>query len=81
MISLDGVTSLPGLSLTLAPAALGLSRFTGRSWRDRTAALLRTHGPGSLAYLEALLIAADRRASKLATIDPLLSMGTTGGTP
>ena len=80
-ISLDGVSSLPPLSLTLAPAALGLSPLTGRSWRDRTAALLRTHGPGSLAYFEALLIAADRRASKLTTIDPLLTADTTGGTP
>lgn len=80
-VSLDGVSSLPALSLTLAPAALGLSPITGRSWRDRTAALLRTHGPGALAYLEALLIAADRRASKLATVDPLLSTGTTGRTP
>jgi len=72
-ITLDGASSLPELSLTLAPAALGLSPRTGRSWRDRTAALLRAHGPGSLAYLEALLIAADRRASKLTTIDPLLT--------
>lgn len=75
-ISLDGVNSLPALPLTLAPAALGLSPSTGRSWRDRTAALLRAHGPGSLAYLEALLIAADRRASKLTTVDPLLITGT-----
>lgn len=80
-ISLDGVSSLPAFSLTLAPAVLGLSPLTGRSWRDRTAALLRIHGPGSLAYLEALLIAADRRASKFTTVDPLLATGTTGGTP
>jgi CRISPR-associated endonuclease/helicase Cas3 len=80
-ISLDGVSSLPALSLTLAPAALGLSPSTGRSWRDRTESLLRTHGPGALAYLEALLIAADRRASKLTTADPLLAEGMSGGTP
>ncbi|MFN0241506.1 MAG: CRISPR-associated endonuclease Cas3'' [Planctomycetota bacterium] len=78
-ISLDGVSALPALSLTLAPAALGLSPITGRSWRDRTAALLRTYGPGALAYLEALLIAADRRASKLTTADPLLTSATEGG--
>lgn len=71
-VSLDGVSSLPVLELTLAPAALGLSPVIGRSWRERTAALLRKHGPGSLAYLEAILIAADRRASKLTTQDPLL---------
>lgn len=80
-ISLDGVSSLPTLSLTLAPATLGLSSITGRSWRDRTAALLRGHGPGSLAYMEAILIAADRRASKRTTVDPLLTEVTTGGTP
>lgn len=72
-VSLDGVSSLPELSLTLAPATLGLSSITGRSWRDRTAALLRARGPGSLAYLEALLISADRRGSKLKTSDPLLA--------
>lgn len=77
-ISLDGVNSLPTLSLSLAPAGLGLSPITGRSWRDRTGALVRTHGLGSLAYLEAILIAADRRASKLMTVDPLLTTGTTG---
>lgn len=76
-ISLDGASSLPALSLTLAPAALGLSPITGRSWRDRTAALLRTHGPGALAYLESILIAADRRASDFTTIDPLLTTGNT----
>jgi CRISPR-associated endonuclease/helicase Cas3 len=78
-VSLDGVNSLAALRLTLAPAALGLSPCTGRSWRDRTATLLREHGPGALAYLEALFVAADRRASKLATADPLLTAGTTTG--
>jgi CRISPR-associated endonuclease/helicase Cas3 len=80
-ISLDGVSALPELTLTLAPAAIGLSSLTGRSWRDRTAELLRTHGPGALAYLEALLIAADRRASRFMTEDPLLAAEKTGGTP
>ncbi len=79
-VSLDGVSSLPALALSLAPSTLGLSPLTGRSWRDRTTALLRTHGPGALAYLEALLIAADRRASKLTTLDPLLTAETTEGT-
>lgn len=80
-ISLDALSTLPALPLTLAPAGLGLSPVTGRSWRDRTAALLRAHGPGALAYLEALLIAADRRASKFTTPDPLLTTGTPGRTP
>lgn len=74
-ISLDGERMLPSLPLTLSPAAIGLSPTTGRSWRDRTSALLRAHGPGALAWLEAILIAADRRASKLTTDDPLLHRG------
>lgn len=80
-ISLDGVSELPALSLSLAPAALGLSPITGRSWRDRTEDLLRTHGPGALAFLEAILIAADRRASKRTNDDPLLATGTMEGPP
>jgi CRISPR-associated endonuclease/helicase Cas3 len=71
-ISLDGETSLPALPLTLAPAALGLSPETGRSWRERTLALHAQWGPAALAWLEAVLIAADRRASRLTTEDPLL---------
>jgi CRISPR-associated endonuclease/helicase Cas3 len=79
-VSPDGVRSIPPLVLTLAPAALGLSPLTGRSWRDRTTALLRRHGPGALAYLEALLIAADRRASSSPTVDPILASEATGKT-
>lgn len=80
-VSLDGVSALPSLPLTLAPAALGLSPVTGRSWRDRTAALLAAHGPGVLAYLEALFVAADRRASRLTGPDPLLMARTAGDRP
>ncbi len=64
---------LPALQLSLEPATLGLSSQTGRSWRERTLGLIDRFGPGALAWLEALLIAADRRASKLTTVDPLLS--------
>jgi CRISPR-associated endonuclease/helicase Cas3 len=63
---------LPPLVLTLQPASLGLSPATGRSWRERTEALLERFGPGALAWLEALIIAADRRASRLTTSDPAL---------
>jgi len=72
-IVLDADAQFPELRLTLSPSALGLSQFTGRSWRERTSALVKRHGPGGLAWLEALLIAADRRASKLKNSDPLLS--------
>jgi CRISPR-associated endonuclease/helicase Cas3 len=63
---------LPSLILTLEPASLGLSSETGRSWRERTQALVARLGPGALAWLEALIIAADRRASRLTTTDPAL---------
>jgi CRISPR-associated endonuclease/helicase Cas3 len=71
-IALDADAPLPALALSLEPASLGLSRRTGRSWRERTLGLLERHGPGMLAWLEALLIAADRRASRLKTHDPVL---------
>lgn len=64
---------LPALPLSLEPAALGLSERTGRSWTDRVLGLLATEGPFALAYLEACLRAADVRASRLSTPDPLLA--------
>jgi len=67
------VPPLPALQLSLEPATLGLSPLTGRSWRERTSSLVDRFGPSALAWLEALLIAADRRASQLTTIDPLLN--------
>ena len=73
-IALDGAGSpLPPLTLTLQPASLGLSAETGRSWRERTLGLVDRFSPGALAWLEALLIAADRRASRLETVDPALA--------
>ncbi len=72
-VLLDPSTApLPALALTLEPASLGLSARTGRSWRERTLDLVDRFGPGALAWLEALLIAADRRASRLQTSDPAL---------
>jgi CRISPR-associated endonuclease/helicase Cas3 len=65
---------LPALQLSLEPATLGLSPLTGRSWRERTSSLVDRFGPSALAWLEALLIAADRRASQLTTMDPLLAV-------
>jgi CRISPR-associated endonuclease/helicase Cas3 len=61
---------LPELSLTLEPAALGLSARTGASWRERADGLRLRYGPAGLAFLEALLRAADIRASRLTTSDP-----------
>ncbi|MFW6098809.1 MAG: CRISPR-associated endonuclease Cas3'', partial [bacterium] len=64
---------LPKLPMTLEPAKLGLSPRTGASWRERTLDLLDRYGPTSLAYLEAILRAADVRASRLNTPDPTLN--------
>lgn len=63
---------LPESRLDLAPAAAGLSPRTGASWTERVLGLLDQHGPFALAWLEALLIAADRRASRAPLADPLL---------
>jgi CRISPR-associated endonuclease/helicase Cas3 len=52
------------ITLTLQPAMLGLSSITGRSWRERSIGLMGRHGPAGLAFLEALLMSADRRASQ-----------------
>lgn len=72
---LDGAGSVitaPDLTLHLDAAHLGLSSRYGRSWRERTADLQRRHGPFALAFLEACLRAADIRASRSVTADPLL---------
>jgi CRISPR-associated endonuclease/helicase Cas3 len=49
--------------LSLDPMELGLSQRYGASWRERMQFMLERLGPFRLAYLEALLRAADRRAS------------------
>lgn len=59
-----GVVEVPATTLTLAPAAIGVSENIGASWGDRCAALLAEHGPFQLAYLETLIRAADIRASR-----------------
>lgn len=67
-----GRAALPALTLTLAPAAAGLNPITGRGWTERVLGLLERHGPFALAWLEALLRAADQRASAANLIDPCL---------
>lgn len=54
---------LPSRGLSLEPAALGLSPRTGRSWTERVDTLRARLGPYALAYLEAVIRAADVRAS------------------
>lgn len=63
---------LPASRLQLEAAAAGLNPVTGRGWTERVLGLLQRHGPYALAYREALLRAADQRASRLALADPLL---------
>jgi CRISPR-associated endonuclease/helicase Cas3 len=48
---------------------LGLGARYGASWGERVCNLLDRHGPFKLAYLEALLRAADVRASALGGIN------------
>ena len=56
---------VPETDLDLSIARIGLSGQEHRSWLDRSTALLDWLGPFRLAGLEALLRAADMRASKL----------------
>lgn len=53
----------PRVTLSLDPMELGSSPCYGPSWRERTQLLLERLGPFRLGYLEALLRAADCRAS------------------
>lgn len=56
---------IPELALSLECAEMGLNARYGASWRERVTQLLETYGPFKLAYLEALLRAADVRVSQL----------------
>lgn len=68
-----GEPPIPEVTLTLSPAAVGLSGRTGVSWRERCIGLMERYGPAALAFLEAILRAADVRASRLTTNDPGLA--------
>lgn len=65
---------LPEVVLTLSPAAVGLSSRTGASWRERCVGLLDRHGPAALAFFEAVLRAADIRASRRKSNDPAIAL-------
>lgn len=66
------VQTIHNIELHLAPAHLGLSGRYGPSWRERTLALQEQYGPFTLAWLEALLRAADIRISRATREDSLL---------
>ena len=59
-------------------SALGMGARYGQPWVERVAGLRDRFGPFALAFLEALLRAADVRASQLTTADPRLA-GPAGG--
>lgn len=65
LVSADGLHGLiePGVSVQCEPARL-LSSPSWPSWQRRVAGLLAAHGPFELAFLEALVRAADWRASQ-----------------
>ncbi|MBX3025230.1 Fic family protein [bacterium] len=63
---------LPASLLDLAPASVGLNPYTGCGWTERVLSLLERHGPFALAWMEAVLRAADQRASRRPLADPLL---------
>ena len=54
---------LPETKLDMSIAQIGLSDNGCRSWLERSLALLERYGPFRLAYLEAIVRAADMRAS------------------
>lgn len=65
--------TLPSLSLSLEPAALGLSGRYGESWQERVLHLREQYGDCQLAFFEALLRAADIQSSRSdRAADPLL---------
>ena len=71
-VSDDRFQGLPATVLDLSPSEMGLSTRTGRSWTERVLNLMERFGPFTLAWLEAILRAADQRASKQPISDQLL---------
>jgi CRISPR-associated endonuclease/helicase Cas3 len=69
----DGLCELPETVLDLSPAAAGINARTGASWTERVLSLMELYGPFSLAWLEAILRAADQRASQRNVQDELLN--------
>lgn len=65
---------LPGFTVSLSLAEAGLGKAFGAGWTERVLGLLHRHGPFALAWMEALLRAADQRSSRDGEriADPLL---------
>jgi len=63
---------MPPLTLSLAPASLGLSEPYGPSWSERMLDLVVGYSPFVLGYLEGIIRAVDAQASAMTTADPRL---------
>ena len=59
----NGFVDAPEISLSLAPAAMGLSVRYGASWSERINALIQSYGTFTLGLLESIVRAADGQAS------------------
>lgn len=58
----DKIT-MPEMTISLSPAAMGLSAAYGASWSERVHGLMQEFGPFTLSWLEAVIRSADGRAS------------------
>ena len=76
-----GFHPLPATALDLSPSEAGLSSRTGKSWTERVLNLVERFGPFTLAWLEAILRAADQHASKQTTTDKRQTVAKTGEQP
>ncbi len=73
LYTVNGTTAqLPESILDLIPAAAGLNPKTGQGWTERVLLLLSIYGPFELAWFEAIMRAADQRASMAVMNDELL---------
>ena len=74
IVAADGrFCPVPEIPLTLSPSETGLHPRTGKSWTERVLNLTERMGPFTLAWLEAIMRAADSRASARTAHDTLLA--------
>jgi len=61
-------------TIDLSLASAGLNPKFGAGWTERVLKLLNTYGPFALAWMEAIIRAADQRASRLSIRDDILNL-------
>lgn len=71
----DSYEEVPSFDIDLSPASAGLNPSTGAGWTERSLGLIEKYGVFSLAWLEAIMRAADQRASRKTVRDDLLEQG------